>query len=99
VPAARRGEERQRQLRAWDFVHSPPWTEHIFVGAGDRPCAILVAGARGEGWQVRYPVSEFAARHGASAAKEVSSPAEAYIGRLQPSRRGWPSDWDRLPWA
>ena len=46
-----------------------------------------------------YPVSEFAARHGASAAKEVSSPAEAYIGRLQPSRRGRPSDWDRLPWA
>ena len=20
--------------RAWDFVHCPPWTEHIFVGAG-----------------------------------------------------------------
>jgi hypothetical protein len=61
VPAARRGEERQRQLRAWDFVHSPPWTEHIFVGAGDGPCAILMADVRGEGWQVRYPVSEFAA--------------------------------------
>jgi quercetin dioxygenase-like cupin family protein len=38
------GEE--RRLSAWDFVHCPPWTEHIFVGAGDGPCAILMAGAR-----------------------------------------------------
>src|SRR3954452_17842559 len=30
------GEE--RRLRAWDFVHCPPWAEHIFVGAGEGPC-------------------------------------------------------------
>jgi hypothetical protein len=23
-----------RRLRAWDFVHCPPWTEHIFIGRG-----------------------------------------------------------------
>ena len=47
------GEE--RQLRAWDFVHCPPWTEHIFVGASDEPCAILMAGAGP--WLVEYPNS------------------------------------------
>ena len=38
------GEE--RPLKQWDFVHSPAWTEHVFVGAGDGPCAILMVGAR-----------------------------------------------------
>ena len=26
-------EGQERHLRAWDFVHCPPWTEHVFVGA------------------------------------------------------------------
>ena len=39
------GEE--RALRAWDFVHCPAGTEHIFVGAGEGPCHILMVGARG----------------------------------------------------
>jgi glyoxylate utilization-related uncharacterized protein len=30
-------EGHERQLNAWDFVHCPPWTEHVFVGAGDEP--------------------------------------------------------------
>ena len=30
------GEE--RRLRAWDFVHCPAMSEHVFVGAGDGPC-------------------------------------------------------------
>ena len=38
------GEE--RTLRAWDFVHCPAGTAHVFVGAGDGPCAILMIGAR-----------------------------------------------------
>jgi quercetin dioxygenase-like cupin family protein len=32
-------EGEERRLKAWDFVHSPPWTKHVFVGAGDGPCA------------------------------------------------------------
>ena len=91
-------EGEERRLRAWDFVHSPPWTEHIFVGAGDGPCVILMAGARGDDWNVRYSVSELAARHRASAARETSDPDQAYAG-FEPSRRGRPSYWDRLPWA
>jgi uncharacterized cupin superfamily protein len=38
-------EEEERRLRAWDFVHCPAGTRHIFVGAGEAPCAILMVGA------------------------------------------------------
>src|SRR5947208_10545687 len=79
-------EGEERLLRPWDFFHSPAGTEHIFVGAGEEPCAILMAGARSEGWKVLYPVSELAARHGASAAKETTDPRQAYVG-FEPSRR------------
>ena len=92
-------ENEERLLRPWDFVHSPAGTEHIFVGAGDGPCVILMAGARLESpWQVLYPVSELAARYGASAEEETSDPDEAYV-RFEPSRRERPSYWDHLPWA
>ncbi len=91
-------EGEERTLRAWDFFHAPAGTEHIFVGAGDEPCAILMVGARAGEWAVNYPVSELAARHGASAAEETSDPDEAYAD-FEPSRRGRPSSWDSLPWA
>jgi uncharacterized cupin superfamily protein len=95
VPAARR---RQAAPAArLGFVHSPPGTEHIFVGAGDEPCVILMVGSRSEDWRVHYPVSELAARYGASADADTSDPDEAYA-RFEPSRRA-PTYWDRLPWA
>jgi uncharacterized cupin superfamily protein len=90
-------EGEERLLRPWDFFHCPPGTEHIFVGAGDGPCAVLMVGARPEDWHVRYPVSELAARHGASA-DETTDPDEPYAD-FEPSRRERPSYWDRLPWA
>ena len=63
-------EGQERPLKAWDFVHCPPWTEHVIVGAGEAPCVVLAVGGRAhEG--VVYPVSEAAARHGASAAVEA----------------------------
>ena len=67
-----------RQLRAWDFVHCPPWTEHVFVGAGYRPCVILMVGSRAGGKGVRYPVLELARRHGAGVDVETTDPLEAY---------------------
>ena len=91
-------EGEERRLRAWDFFHSPAGTEHIFVGAGDEPCVIFMAGARGDDWNVVYPVSDVAGRHGASAHEELTSPGEAYDG-FEPSRRARPSFWARLPWA
>ena len=91
-------EGEERLLRPWDFFHSPAGTEHIFVGAGDGPCVILMAGGRSENWQVLYPVSELAARYGASAEKETPNPDEAYVG-FEPSRRERPPYWDSLPWV
>jgi uncharacterized cupin superfamily protein len=70
-------EGEERSLRAWDFVHCPPWTEHVFVGAGDGPCAILAIGRRPDGGVV-YPVSEVALRHAAGVEEETREPKEAY---------------------
>lgn len=72
------GEE--RRLRPWDFFHCPGGTEHIIVGAGEEAAVVVAVGARGRGvgGGLFYPVSEIAARHGASVARETASPAEAY---------------------
>ena len=44
-------EGQQRVLGAWDLVHCPPETDHVFVGAGDGPCVIPEgAGARPASW-------------------------------------------------
>src|SRR5262245_35647661 len=72
-------EEEERPLRQWDFFHCPAGTRHIFVGAGDGPCAILMIGGRPqERRTLHYPVSEIAAKHEASVAQETPNPDEAY---------------------
>jgi uncharacterized cupin superfamily protein len=91
-------EGKERLLRPWDFVHCPAGTEHVFVGAGDGPCVILMTGARSENEEVLYPVSELAGRYGAGAARETPDPKQAYAPFERP-QPGKPSDWDRLPWA
>jgi uncharacterized cupin superfamily protein len=86
-------EEEERRLKAWDFFHCAPGTNHILVGAGAGPRAILMAGARGEGKKLHYPVSEAAARYGASAPHETDSPREAYSDwspEYVPVRATWP---------
>jgi len=70
-------EDEERLLRAWDFVHCPAWTEHIFVGAGDGPCLVLAVGARPQGG-IAYPVNELALKHGAGVEVETTDPKEAY---------------------
>jgi uncharacterized cupin superfamily protein len=85
-------EEEQRQLRQWDYFHCPAGVRHIFVGAGDGPCAILMLGARPD-VGINYPVSEVAAQHAASVTKETGEPDEAYAdwpGEYQPLRLPWP---------
>ena len=91
-------EDEERLLRPWDFVHCPPGTHHIFVGAGDVPCAILMVGARLPEEQLQYPVSEVAARYGASVEAETTDFADVYP-RFAQSRPERPSYWDQLPWA
>jgi len=70
------GEE--RPLKQWDLVHSPPWTEHVFVGAGSGPCAILMVGARPEQDELLYPVSAVARKYNAGVETEATSGREAY---------------------
>jgi len=70
------GEE--RQLKQWDFFHSPAGTEHVFVGTSDEPCLLLCVGARLGYPGLFYPRTELALRHGAAAREETSSGAEAY---------------------
>ena len=53
-------EEQERELRAWDFVHCPPGTNHTFVGTGDGPCVIFMTGARREDDTINYPRSDIA---------------------------------------
>ena len=72
-------EGEERVLRAWDFVHCPAWTEHVFVGAGTGPCTILAVGSR-SGGEVVYPESALAQRHRAGVAQETNDPREAYAG-------------------
>ena len=82
-------EGEERNLRAWDFVHCPPNTEHAFVGAGDGPCVIFMAGSR-QGWPekgILYPRSELALRHGAGVEADTTVPAEAYA-RFPPWQPG-----------
>ena len=71
-------EGEERRLEPWDFVHCPPGTEHVFVGAGDGPCVIFMTGARSAEKSIVYPRSELAFRHGAGAETETTSPDEAY---------------------
>ena len=77
-------EGHERRLKAWDFVHCPPWTEHVFVGAGEGPCLLLGVGARNEGRGLRYVVNEVAARYGAAVESETDDPKEAYAGYSRP---------------
>jgi uncharacterized cupin superfamily protein len=70
-----------RSLRQWDFVHCPAGTNHVIVGAGDKPCVVLAVGARdkstGPDWG-GYAVEEAALRHGAGVEQETTEAVEAY---------------------
>ena len=89
-------EGQERRLKAWDFVHCPPGTEHIFVGAGDGPCVIFMAGARVSD-EVVYPRSDLALRHGAGVEQTTTSRRDAYA-RFPKWKPGPPPSWDGLPW-
>ena len=86
-------EGEERLLRQWDFFHCPAGTEHIFVGAGDGPCVILMTGTRSKDMEGLYRC-----RSSPPAKEETTDPDEAYaplpLGRWERA-----SCWDRLPWA
>ena len=89
-------EGEERPLRQWDFVHCPPGTAHVIVGAGRSPSIVLAVGAREHAshadWGA-YPFDAVAARLGASVEHETADAHQAYDGltRRQPTayRVGW----------
>jgi uncharacterized cupin superfamily protein len=85
-------EGQERRMRAWDYLHCPPGTAHITIGAGDAPCAILMVGTRAPDRTIRYPVEPAAAPYGASVAEETDSPRVAYAARppITPAPSPWP---------
>jgi uncharacterized cupin superfamily protein len=91
-------EDEERPLRAWDFLHCPAGTHHIFVGAGEGPCVLFMAGARAHRGSAVYPRSEVALRHGAGVETETGASREAYapFPKWQP---GPPASFDGLPFA
>lgn len=89
-------ESEERPLRPWDFVHCPPGTAHVIVGAGRGPSVVLAVGAREHASRAdwgAYPFDAVAARHEASVEHETADTNEAYAGltRRQPTayRDGW----------
>src|SRR3954467_8303266 len=71
-------EGEERHLRAWDFVHCPAGTEHIFVGAGEEPCVIFMAGGRAHRGSAVYLRNATALRHGAGVEADTTESREAY---------------------
>jgi uncharacterized cupin superfamily protein len=88
-------EGEERRLKAWDFVHCPPWTEHVFVGAGDGPCVMVMVGARKGGPDdgIVYPVNDVAARHGAGVLEETRNGDEAYARFPDPQATRYQEGW------
>jgi uncharacterized cupin superfamily protein len=91
-------EGEERSLRAWDFVHCPPDTKHVIIGAGEGPSVVVAVGARDRSvdnpdWG-GYPVDAVALKHGAGVEQETNDPDVAYANvnpKRQPTRyrEGW----------
>ena len=89
-------EGEERQLRTWDFVHCPPNTKHVIIGAGRRPCVVIAIGARERSTapgSLGFTVDEVAKRHGASVDADTTDGGIAYarVPRRGPTayRHGW----------
>ena len=84
-------EGQERRMGPWDYLHCPPGTAHITIGAGDVPCALLMVGTRAADSTIRYIADPAAERHGAAVEVPTDSAREAYKDR--PPIRAVPSPW------
>ena len=90
-------EGQERPLKSWDFVHCPPETNHVFVGAGDGPCGILSIGHRlpRDEEKLVYPVDETALKHRAGVETETPDPRQAYGPYERPKKVPYAGQLDR----
>ena len=89
-------EGEERPLQQWDFVHCPPHTKHVIVGAGSGPCVVIAVGSREHSDQpdgLGFTVDEVARRHGASAEEDTLDGGAVYdkLPERRPTayRDGW----------
>ena len=89
-------EGQERPLRQWDFVHCPPKTEHVIVGAGEGPCVVLAMSSRENqafGPYGAYTVDEVARRYRACSDEDTQDGdvADANVPESEPTRYrdGW----------
>ena len=85
-------EGEERQLRTWDFVHCPPHTKHVIVGAGTGSCVVIAVGAR-ERDELGFPVDEIAKRHGAGVEEETADGGTAYETVPERESTGYRDGW------
>jgi mannose-6-phosphate isomerase-like protein (cupin superfamily) len=85
-------EGEERRMGPWDYLHCPPGTAHITIGAGDGPCALLMVGTRSPDATINYLPDAAAASHGHAVDVATDSPREAYVDRppIVPARSPWP---------
>ena len=88
-------EGQERPLKAWDFVHCPPMTAHVIVGAGSGPCVFIAVGARptDDVYDGVYPFEEVALKHGAGVEQETTDADEAYARFPEPEPTRYREDW------
>jgi quercetin dioxygenase-like cupin family protein len=89
-------EGEERSLRARDFVHVPPNTKHVIVGAGSGPCLVIAVGSRAHDGQpdsLGFTADEVAKRHGARVEEDTLDGSVAYasVPPREPTayRVGW----------
>jgi hypothetical protein len=63
----------------------------VIIGAGDGPATVLMVGGRRAEGPPHYPVSEVAARHGASVSTPTDNRREAW------QQAGWELSFERVP--
>jgi uncharacterized cupin superfamily protein len=100
-------EGEERPLRQWDFVHCPPGTKHVIVGAGESLCIVFAVGAlehhttgtlvdgtlQGAADWGAYTVNEAALRHGAGVEEETTDAEVAYARFPQPEPTRYCDGW------
>jgi uncharacterized cupin superfamily protein len=100
-------EGEERPLRQWDFVHCPPGTNHVIVGAGESPCTVFAVGAlerhttgslvdgtlEGVADWGAYTVDEAALRHDAGVEEETTDAEVAYARFPEPEPTRYRDGW------
>jgi uncharacterized cupin superfamily protein len=100
-------EGEERPVRQWDFVHCPPGTNHVIVGAGESLCIVFAVGAlehhttgtlvdgtlQGAADWGAYTVNEAALRHDAGVEGETTDAEVAYARFPQPEPTRYGDGW------